>query len=142
MTQGMYPPRILDASALVEVFSGNPTMMQTLDDADAGQLVAVMPVLAMAEAQVVLDAQDSHWSHILALPGVRSMPLAEDAAIEVGRIAGPRVRHHPVHTALIGPLMTAQVLHEAKTMNAVTMTRFPEAYGGHQVAIYTIEASW
>lgn len=34
--------------------------------------------------------------------------------------------------------MAAQVLHEAKEMNAVITTRVPEAYGAHDVTIHTI----
>lgn len=42
------PPRILDASALVTLFDGNPIM---LDEAEAGNVVLLMPTLAMAQAE-------------------------------------------------------------------------------------------
>ncbi|MDI6105107.1 hypothetical protein QLQ12_41635 [Actinoplanes sp. NEAU-A12] len=131
-------PRILDASALVELFSGHSTLMRLLDLANGGHALLAVPTLAIAEAQAVLDAPPSHWNRILALPGIRAMDLAQHIAVEIGGIAAPRLQNHPVHTALIGPLMTAQVLYEAKTMNAAIITSVPEAYGGHEVAIQPI----
>jgi hypothetical protein len=130
--------RVLDASALVEVFSGHPEMMALLNTAAAGEVLLVVPTLAIAEAQAVLGVALSLWDHILAFPGIRTLDLSQHVAVEVGRLAAPRVQNHPVHTALIGPLMIAQVLYEAATMSAVIVTRLPEAYGGHDVAIYDI----
>ncbi|MEU4155447.1 hypothetical protein [Actinoplanes sp. NPDC026670] len=131
-------PRVLDASALVEVFSGHPEMMALLDTAAAGDVLLIVPTLAIAEAQTALDVTSSLWDHILGFPGIRTLDLSQHVAVEVGRLAGPRMRNHPVHTALIGPLMAAQVLYEATTMNAAIVTSIPEAYGGHDVAIYPI----
>jgi hypothetical protein len=131
----LFRPRVLDASALVELFSGHPGLMSLLDDATAGHVFVLIPTLAIAEAQAVLGVAPSLWDHILRMPGVLAMNLTQHAAVEVGRLAAPRLRHHPVHTALIGPLMAAQVLHEAQAMNAVIVTRVPETYGGHEVVI-------
>ena len=39
----------------------------------------------------------------------------------------PRLENHPVHTALIGPLMAGQVIREATAMHGVIVTRIPEA---------------
>lgn len=131
-------PHILDASALVELFSGHQTLMRLLDDADAGDRFVIVPTLAIAEAQAVLDARQSHWDRILGVRSLLTIDLSPHVAVEVGRLAAPRLRHHPVHTPLIGPLMTAQVLHEATMLNGVIVTRVPEAYGGHDVAVQTI----
>ncbi|SDS96947.1 hypothetical protein [Actinoplanes derwentensis] len=136
---GSTPPRILDASALLDVFAGNREIMQMLDDVDEDQLAAVVPTLALAEAQAALASSRSHWEWIMGLRSLRSLPVTDDVAFAIGDIAAPRIRYHPVHTALIGPLMIAQVLYEAKLMNAVIMTRVPEAYGGHEVSIHTLE---
>ncbi|WP_204298468.1 hypothetical protein [Actinoplanes campanulatus] len=53
---GLRTPRILDASALVELFSGHSTLMRLIDDATAGSPVVVVPTLAIAEAQAAIDA--------------------------------------------------------------------------------------
>lgn len=130
-------PRILDASALVELVQGHPEMMRLLDDADAGHLNLAVPTLAIAEAQVVLAITASAWDHIMEYRGVTELPLSTHAAVDAGDLARPRLEHHPVQKALIGPLMVGQVIREATTMGAVIYTRVPEAYGGHDVAITT-----
>ncbi|MEV0899441.1 hypothetical protein [Actinoplanes sp. NPDC049802] len=112
--------------------------MALLDDAMAGEFIIVVPTLAIAEAQAVLGVASSLWYHILGMPDVRQLDLSVGIALEVGRIAAPRLVHHPVHTALIGPLMIAQVLYEAKTMQAVIVTTVPEAYGGHDISVQTV----
>ncbi len=64
--------------------------------------------------------------------------MSVHAGIEIGNLARPRLTYHPMHAALVGPLMVAQVLREALAMNAIIVSRFPEAYGGHDVAVSTI----
>jgi hypothetical protein len=131
-------PHILDASALVQLFSGHQTLMRLFDDADAGDRFVIVPTLAIAEAQAVLGAKPSHWDRILGVRSLLTIDLSPHVAVEIGRIAAPRLQHHPVHTALIGPLMAAQVLHEARMLNGVIVTCVPEAYGGHEVAVQAI----
>ena len=134
----IYTPRILDASALVELFAGHPDLMGLLDDAEAGQVVVLVPTLAIAEAQVVLDAAPRLWDHILGLRGLRSMELTESGAVEVGRLAATRLRHHRVHEPLTGALMVAHVLHEAFSMSGLIVTRVPQVYRGHDVTLMAL----
>ncbi|XVU21008.1 hypothetical protein ACQPZJ_27485 [Actinoplanes sp. CA-054009] len=54
-------PRILDASALVEMFAGHPVLMKFLEDAQAGQEALAMPALAVAEAQAALQFSEKMW---------------------------------------------------------------------------------
>ncbi|HWS39215.1 MAG TPA: hypothetical protein VN408_41535 [Actinoplanes sp.] len=138
MTHGTNMLRVFDASAVVEIFAGNRFLVEILDQMHAGFLVAALPVNAMAEAQAVLKARASHWAPVLAIFGLHTIPVTDDNALEIGMIASPRIEYHPVHKALIGPLMAVQVIHEAKVMNGVIVTSVPEAYRGHDVAILTI----
>ncbi|MEU8663860.1 PIN domain-containing protein [Actinoplanes philippinensis] len=131
-------PHILDASALVELFSGHPRLMRLLDDADAGDRFVIVPTLAIAEAQAVLNARQSHWDRILGVRSLLTIDLSPHVAVEIGRLAAPRLARHPVRPPLAGPLMTAQVLHEAQMLNGVIVTRLPEPYDGHDVAVQTI----
>ena len=128
-------PRVLDASALVELFHGHPKMMRLLDDAGAGHFNLAIPTVAIAEAQAVLAVSASVWDHVMTYPGVTELPLCTHAAIDTGNLARPRLEHHPVHKSLIGPLMVGQVVREAVTMNGIVYTRVPEAYGGQDVAV-------
>ncbi|GGN88054.1 hypothetical protein GCM10010112_71190 [Actinoplanes lobatus] len=112
--------------------------MQVLDEASDDGYFVVVPTLAIAEAQAVIGAASDHWYHVLSVPALRILDLSAPVAIEVGRIAGPRLRNHPVQAPLIGPLMTAQVLYEAKMLSAAIGTTVPEAYGGHEVAVHSL----
>ena len=132
------PPRILDASALVELFAGHPKLMRMLTDAEAGRVFLLVPTLAIAEAQAAIGATGSMWDRILGLPGVRAMDLTQHVAVEAGELASARLRHHPMQAALIGPLMVGQVVYEAMSMNATIVTGVPEAYGGQDVAVVAI----
>jgi hypothetical protein len=133
-----HPPRILDASAIVELFAGHPTLMRLLEDAEAGRLLLALPATAVAEAQAVLRAESAMWFHIFAFRGLHELPLTWHGAVAAGRIAAPRLEHHPMQPALIGPLMVGQVVQEATSMNAVVVTRIPEAYGAYDVAVIAI----
>ncbi|WP_246635844.1 hypothetical protein [Actinoplanes hulinensis] len=112
--------------------------MQVLDEASDDGYFVVVPTLAIAEAQAVIGAASDHWYHVLRLPSLRTLDLSPYVAVAVGRIAGPRLQHHPVQAPLIGPLMTAQVLHEARSMTGVIVTSVPEAYGGHEIAVHSL----
>ncbi|XVU21009.1 hypothetical protein ACQPZJ_27490 [Actinoplanes sp. CA-054009] len=59
-------------------------------------------------------------------------------ALEAGSIAAPRLEHFPMQPALIGPIMVGQVVHEAREMDAVVVTRIPEAYGAYDVALHLL----
>ncbi|MDR6319267.1 hypothetical protein [Actinoplanes couchii] len=125
---------------MVEIFSGHPMMMRLLDASEEEKSLCVAPALAIAEAQAAMCLDRRLWRHVLGFPGLRALPLTDEDALDVGEIAAPRIQNHPVHKALIGPLMTAQVLHEARTMKALIVTRVPEAYGSHDdVAVQLIQ---
>ena len=52
----VYPPRVLDASALVALFHGNSAMLSMLDDAEVGSVFLLLPTVAIAEAESVVGA--------------------------------------------------------------------------------------
>ena len=122
----VYPPRVLDASALLTLFDGNPAVMRLLDDAELGEVFLLMPAVAIAEAESVIRAGVRLWEPFLLFPGVRALELTEHTAIESGRLMNR------------APLMVAEVVYEAQAMNAVVVTRIPEAYAGHDVALMVV----
>ncbi|WP_430786935.1 hypothetical protein [Actinoplanes sp. G11-F43] len=132
------PPRILDASAVVALFAGHPDVMMMLQEAEAGRMTLTLPSMAVAEAQAVLRAAPSMWHHIFAYPGIHEQPLTWNGAIDAGLIAAPRLEHHPMQPALIGPIMVGQIVDEATAMNAVVVTTLPEAYGAYNVALLVL----
>ncbi|MEU8244239.1 hypothetical protein AB0C07_38795 [Actinoplanes missouriensis] len=132
------PPRILDASALVELFAGHPELMQMLDDADAGLVLMAFPATAVLEAQAALRAEYRMWQHFFRFPGVHVLDLTAHGALDAGDIAAARLMHHPMQPVLTGPQMVGQVVTEAVGMNATVVTRIPELYGGHDVAVVAI----
>ncbi|MGK5677477.1 hypothetical protein [Actinoplanes sp. URMC 104] len=134
--------RVLDASALVELFNGHRTLMRLMEDADSGGISLVVPTLAIAEAQAVMNARPAQWDFILAFRGIRTLPLSEHDAIAVGTAAAPALRAAPAArpVALIGPLMLAQVAHEARELGAVVVTGFPSVYAGFDVDVSGLES--
>ncbi|GAA0493471.1 hypothetical protein Ade02nite_21570 [Paractinoplanes deccanensis] len=129
------PPRILDASAVVELFAGHPEAMKMLENAEAGEGTLVMPALPVAEAQAAMRHPEKVWRHIFGRSGITEQALTWHGAIEAGLIAAPRLEHYPMQAALIGPIMVGQVVHEAREMGAVVVTTVPEAYGAYDVAV-------
>ncbi|MET8152133.1 hypothetical protein ACIBSW_33610 [Actinoplanes sp. NPDC049668] len=125
------PPRVLDASAIVELFHGHPMLMQLLDRAAAGQVAIGVPTAAIAEAQAVLGVNAAMWDHILRLRGLVELPLGAHGALEVGRLARPRIINPVAYRPLTSPLQVAHVLHEARGLAGIVVTGIPEAYGGH-----------
>lgn len=128
------PPRILDASALVELFQGHPEMMNMLGQAEQREFGVAVPAGAVLEAQVVLKASTSVWDHMLA-GRVWEVALRGHASVEAGDLARPRLENFPMHRVLTGPPMVAQVLREAKAMGGTIVTTIPENYGGHSVPV-------
>jgi hypothetical protein len=131
-------PRVLDASALVELTQGHPKPMRLLDDAHAGSINVLLPAVAVAEAQAALRLPANLWDHIFRLSGVVVLDLTGRNAVEVGALASSRLVHHPTQPVLTGPLMVGHVLREAIETNAVVITRVPELYGGHDVSVTAI----
>ncbi|SNY72863.1 hypothetical protein [Paractinoplanes atraurantiacus] len=135
MTAGRHSPRILDASALVELMHGHPTMMRLVSDADAGQAPLVVTALAALEAQAAIQVEPALWEHILGLRGLIDMALSPRTAVDVAALAGPLLEGHPRHLPLYGAQMVAEVVHAAQQSTGVVVTRGPEAYRGFPVPV-------
>jgi hypothetical protein len=118
------PPRVLDASALVDLFHGHREVCELLNQAEAGWLQILIPTTAVAVAEAELKASRTGWDPILLTPGVQSLPLTEHAAIEVGAWAGSLAARH--------------VVHEAAAVRGVVVTRSPSAYEGLRVSLLAV----
>lgn len=117
-------PRILDASAIVDLFHGHETLIQLVRAAEAGRVHLLLPTTCIAEAEEQLRAGHPGWEGVLLLPGVRSLPLSEHTAIEVGSWPGSLPARHAVH--------------EARSMNAAVVTTDPGVYAGLRVALLVV----
>jgi hypothetical protein len=117
---------VLDASALVALFHGNPAMLSMLDDAEVGSVFLLLPTVAIAEAESVVGAGSQLWEPFLLYRGVRSLDLTEHTAIEAGQLMTGT------------PLMVAQVVYEAQALNAVVVTRNGDVYGSQDVAVMVV----
>jgi hypothetical protein len=122
----IYPPRILDAAALVSLIDGTLDVLSMLDDAYARRVFLLMPAVALAEAEAAVRVGSRMWEPFLRFPGTRTLELTEHTAIESGRLMD------------LLPLMIAQVIYEARAMGAVVVTQTPEAYDGLNVAVMAV----
>ncbi|MFY1673672.1 hypothetical protein ACN27G_27560 [Plantactinospora sp. WMMB334] len=113
--------RVLDASALIAFFQAHPKMTDLLDDAESGRLGLIVPVAAMAVAQAEIDHTSDGWSALLLCPGVDTIGMGQQCAIDVG--------------AWPGDLSTRHTVYEAHALNAVIVTRDPGLYKGYEVRL-------
>lgn len=109
----MRQARIFDTSALLMLVRGHPGLYDMLEQADARQTVIGIPTVALARAEAALRV-GSGWQPILLTAQVRTIPLDETAAIEIGTWPGE--------------LMVRQVVREARLINATVVTGTPDAY--------------
>ncbi len=114
---------IFDASALVALFRGHAGLYDLLDQAVSGQAAVGIPAVCICEAEAVLRAATG-WDAILITPRVRSIPLDENAAIEIGAWPGSLAVRHAVR--------------EARTIEATVVTTSPEAYRGLNVPLLVV----
>jgi hypothetical protein len=109
-------------------------MLRMLSDAEAGKVFLLMPTLAIAKAEASLRAGQPLWEPFLSLRGVHSMDLTEHTAIEIGGMLTPR----PDGAAAPTRPMVGQVVYEAQAVDAVVVTRTPQAYAGHDVTLMAV----
>ncbi|MEJ3745065.1 hypothetical protein WEI85_17430 [Actinomycetes bacterium KLBMP 9797] len=120
----MKPPRVLDSSAMVDLFGGHTELGKMLTEALNGELHLLLPTAALADAEDRLGAGTVGWEPVLLTPGVTSLPLTEHAAIEVGQLPGELAARHAVH--------------EASALNAIIVTRKPGAYEGQRTSLLVV----
>jgi hypothetical protein len=114
----------MDASALVALFGGHARARRLLDEAERGQINLLLPTAAIADAEHELHAGFGGWEGVLLSGGLRSMPLAEHAAIEMGAWPGSLAARHAAH--------------EAQALPAAVVTADPGAYKGIPVVLRVI----
>ena len=93
------PPRLLDASAIVALFTGDRSVQRLLDLAEQGSIQLLMPTAAIADAEQELRAGFDGWEPILLTDGVRSLPCPStrrsisDSGPGVWRPVTQRMKH-------------------------------------------------
>jgi hypothetical protein len=117
-------PHIFDTSAMVDLFGGHRELALLLDKAEREALQVLLPTTAMAEAEASLDAGFNGWAAVLLTRGVRSLPLAEHVAIDVGTWPGSLGARHSTH--------------EAAAVRGLVVTCDPGAYKGLSVRLLVV----
>jgi hypothetical protein len=83
-------------------------------EADRGETPLVMPAAAMAEANHLIGAGHNAWSALLYPMDVNVVPLDSSQAIDTGHQTGSLVVRH--------------VVHEARAVGGIIVTRAPWQY--------------
>lgn len=108
MTVGQ--PLVLDASAIAALLDAHHLLLRYWQRADDGDLVIVLPALAVAEAGRARQIGVGAWEPLLQPERVRVVPLGETAAVEIGTWKGELPACHALWEAIhaSGIIVTCQ----------------------------------
>ncbi len=116
-------PVVFDASALVALFAAHDDLLLLLRMAEWGRITACLPTTCIAHAQETVLAPTG-WEFLFAATNVRTVPLGETTAVEIGMWAGPLAARHAVH--------------EARSMDTEVVTCSPGDYAGLDVPLLVV----
>jgi hypothetical protein len=98
----------------VALFDAHELVLGLWHQADRGERTVVMPAAAVAEANHVIGADHNAWTALLFPPDVTVAPLDSSQAIDTGHLPGALAVRH--------------VVHEARAVAGVIVTRTPWQY--------------
>lgn len=120
----MNPPSVFDHTALLALFDAHPDTLGLWHEADRGETPLVMPAVAVAEANHILGASHNAWTALLYPEHVNVLPLDSSQAIDTGH--------------QVGSLVVRHVVHEARQVGGIIVTRVPWQYPADAGAIRTV----
>ncbi len=120
----MNPPSVFDHTGLVALFEGHREAFRLWQEAERSETPLVMPAVAVAEANHLIGADHNAWSALLYPADVTVAPLDSSQAIDIGRRGGPLVVRH--------------VVHEARAVAGIIVTRAPWQYPANTGGIRVI----
>jgi hypothetical protein len=107
-------PLVLDASALLALFDAYDPIYRLWIRADRGELLLIVPAVAIADANRALEASHGAWFTVLAPRDVVTTALSDHVAIDIGPWPGELAARH--------------VVYEAQAVRGIVVTRTPDAY--------------
>ncbi|GLY02905.1 MULTISPECIES: hypothetical protein [Actinoplanes] len=134
----LHRPRVLDASAVVELLQGHPDLMFDLDRAAEGKLRLVIPMMAQFDAQVTLALSTAVWDRFAAWRGVTIPAPDLHRSTRSADIARERLELGLPYRDLTSPQMIGHVVHEATVLDGIVVTRYPPIYLGHHLSTLAI----
>lgn len=123
MTRRAPRPVVFDASALVALFAAHPDLLLLVRMAEWGRITACLPTACIAHAQETVQSPTG-WEFLFAAVNVRTVPLGETAAVEIGLWPGLLAVRHAVH--------------EARSLDAEVVTCSPGDYAGLDVPLLAL----
>lgn len=129
------PVYVADGSALTALFAGDPVMLDVHLQADDGDVILVLPSLAVLQATLNSDASEDAWQPVVFPSGTHVADLRATTAIALGRAAAPGGKNPS--------LDELQVLHtawetEQLGRDAWVLTTSPAAYRPYPVRVIDI----